>query len=107
MTGEDEYGDRGFAIAVQPPAPPDLAALQQRLSRAIDTVNDLAKAHADTIRDMVSAKRRAKVWADLAYEMWALLQNSEAVEGQDDWERTKDALRVRLNAALTEMPEDV
>jgi hypothetical protein len=92
--------------------PRDLAAIENRLSRAIETVNDLARAHADTIRSEAVAKYRAKRWADIAYEMWALLVNSQHdghgnAAAPAQWEAQKKALRERLNAALDDMPEDV
>lgn len=46
-----------------------------------------------------------KEWADIAYEMWALICDSEAIEGQNDWEQAKNRLRVRFHAALDALPD--
>lgn len=92
--------------------PPELAALQKKLSHAIEAVGELGKLHGDTIAARAAAEARAKTWADLAYEMWALVVNS-VHDGQGNadapalWEAQKNALRERLNAALDSMPEDV
>lgn len=92
--------------------PPELHALQRKLSNAVDAVNELGKLHGDSIAARYRAEARAKTWADLAYEMWALVVNSvHDGHGNADapalWEAQKNALRERLNAALDSMPEDV
>lgn len=103
--------DPGLDLRSAPePAAPDLAQLQQRLSRAIATVDDLAKAHADTIHAKHAADRRSKQWADLAYEMWALLANSvHDGNGRPDagarWQVEKAKLRTRLFAMLDDPKE--
>jgi len=50
--------------------------------------------HLDHVQDAL------KGWADLAYEMWALILQSEAVEGQHQWEQDQAHLRARLHALL-------
>lgn len=105
--------DRGvFAVPDLPPPPPELARLQERISNAIETVNVLGVAHADTIRALAAAERRSKEWADVAYEMWELLKDSsfsgwQSSENLTRWANQKDALRARLYAALDDMPKDV
>lgn len=39
-------------------------------------------------------------WVDLAYDMWALLQNSQAIEAQDDWEREKKRIGDKLKSIV-------
>lgn len=90
----------------------DLADLEKKTARAVEAVNALGKAHADLIVARINAEARAKGWADLAYEMWALVVNSvHDGHGTPDaaalWEAQKNALRERLSAALDTMPEDV
>lgn len=101
-----------FAVPDLPAPPPALAKLQKRIADAIETVNTLGVAHADTIRALADAELRAKEWADIAYEMWAMLVNSscggwQSPDNLTRWANQKDALRVRLHAALDKMPEDV
>jgi hypothetical protein len=39
-------------------------------------------------------------WSGLAYDMWQLIRQSEAVEGQQDWEQEKRQIAARLAAVL-------
>jgi hypothetical protein len=45
-------------------------------------------------------RAETKEWSDIAYEMWALLCNSEAIESQHEWEQARNRLRDRFHVAL-------
>lgn len=99
------------APAERPARAPDLDALQERIGRAIATVEDLGHAHAATIAAKAAADARAKQWADLAYEMWSLLANSvHDGHGRPDagarWQIQKMKLRSALFAMLDDRPEE-
>ena len=82
--------------------PPELTALEERMARALALVGDLGSAHADTIRALAAAERRARAWADLAYQMWALIGRSEPRTHVNviDWGYTRTDLSAKLTALL-------
>lgn len=49
---------------------------------------------------------RVKQWADIAYEMWALLCNSttDGHSSPEEWTTARDRLRDRFHAALNTLP---
>lgn len=83
---------------------------EKRLARAEQRIIEVEAAR-DTLLRKEAAGRpdplraTVKEWADIAYEMWSVLVNSQAIEGQREWEQAKNRIRDRFHAALDTLPD--
>lgn len=94
-------------------AEPDITAMRSRLREAVNACTDLAMDQAVLIlenhrlrRLLRQAEQSRQAWADLAYDMWALLGSSVPAPeaNRDDYATKRGLLRRRLNVMIEQKP---
>jgi hypothetical protein len=77
------------------------------LTNALQCHDDLQSAAGHKYDEL---RAQTKEWADIAYEMWALLCNSThdghgSPDAPQQWAAARDRLRDRFHSALSTLPE--